>query len=281
MKFIRLIRIKQWSKNLLVVAAPAAAGNVLREGEALKTAAAFFCFCLISAAGYAINDLRDIEQDRRNPKKATRPIVTGEISKTSAWITAGILVISGFSLATFLPQAFVLSLTAYFFFTLSYSLYFKHEPVIELLIVSFGFTLRAIAGAAATQTPTSIWFLMVSTFAPLVILTSKRISEAMNVPFENLRPVMKKYSPEFLQFVLTLAAGVTITSYGLWAFSLTESHPYAQFSVVTVTLQLFRYVWIAESGRGEVPEELFFKDYISLISMVITGILLTLSIYAH
>jgi decaprenyl-phosphate phosphoribosyltransferase len=91
---------------------------------------------------------------------------------------------------------------------------------------------------------------------------------------------MRLYSPEFLQFVLTLAAAVTISSYGLWAFSIIEVHPYAQLSLVPVTLALFRYVWLSESGKGEVPEDLIFKDWIIVSSMLITGVLLTLSVYA-
>ena len=274
------MRLKQWPKNVLVVAAPFAAGNFFHSQKLLNTVYAFFSFCLIASAGYIINDLRDIEQDRLNPKKASRPIVSGKISKFQARIWGGVLVLAGVSLAALLPKSFIITLGLYFLMTAAYSIHFKHEPVLELLIVSLGFTLRAIGGACATDTPTSKWFLMMATFAPLVVLTSKRISEAINVPFEDLRPVMKLYSPEFLQFVLTLAAGVTVTSYGLWAFSIVEVHPYAQLSLVPVTLALFRYVWLSESGKGEVPEDLIFKDRIVITSMLITGVLLTLSVYA-
>jgi decaprenyl-phosphate phosphoribosyltransferase len=279
MKYLRLVRATQWTKNILVAAAPLAAGNFFHRETILDTIYSFLAFSLIASAGYIVNDLRDIELDRINPKKASRPIVSGKITKSQAIILGWLLTILGFSLASILPLSFVITLGIYFLMTLSYSLHFKHEPVLELLIVSIGFTLRAIGGAVATSTPTSQWFLMVATFAPLVILTSKRISEVKNLPFENWRPVLKKYSPEFLQFVLTLSAGVTITSYGLWAFSIAEVHPYAQLSIAPVALQLFRYVWLAESGLGEVPEVLFFKDRISMICMMLTGLLLALSVY--
>jgi decaprenyl-phosphate phosphoribosyltransferase len=99
------------------------------------------------------------------------------------------------------------------------------------------------------------------------------------MPFEDLRPTMKRYTPAFLRFVLTVAAGVTMTSYGLWAFSISNLHPYAAISIIPISIQLFRYVWLAESGLGEVPEDLIFKDKVIVLSAVLTAILIGLSIY--
>jgi decaprenyl-phosphate phosphoribosyltransferase len=280
MKFLHLLRVKQWSKNLLVVAAPFAAGHFLAHGKLAKTALAFAAFCAIASAGYIINDICDVEQDRKNPKKSQRPIAAGRVSIPVAWTICVFLALIGFGISAYLSTAFLVTITTYFFLTLAYSLYLKHEPVVELMIVSLGFALRAIGGATATNTPTSKWFLMVATFGPLVIVTNKRISEAVNIPFEDLRPVMKQYTPAFLRFVLTVAAAITMTSYGLWAFSLNEVHPYAEISLIPIAIQLFRYVWLAEQGLGEVPEDLIFKDAISIFCMLSTVVLLTLSVYA-
>ena len=118
-----------------------------------------------------------------------------------------------------------------------------------------------------------------NTFGPLVIVTSKRISEGVNVQIEDCRPVIKKYSPAFLNFVLSVAASVTMTSYGLWAFSLSEPYPFAEISLLPLSVQLFRYVWLAETGAGEVPEDLIFKDSISVICMFAMAVLILLSVY--
>jgi len=272
--------VKQWSKNSLVAAAPLAAGHIFASQTIFKTLAAFFAFCAIASASYIINDLRDIEIDRKNPAKSTRPIASGAVTQSAAMVLLFLSLVAGIVISLFLPIAFQIAIAAYFFMTLAYSLGLKHQPVLELIIVSSGFALRAIGGATATHTPSSKWFLMVSVFAPLVIVTTKRISEKNNVDHQDLRPVLQQYSNSFLTFVLTVAAGVSLTSYSLWAFSLVEVHPYAQLSLIFICIQLFRYVWLSESGKGEVPEDLLFKDPVSVISMLITATLLILSVYA-
>jgi len=280
MKYLKALRVKQWSKNSLVAAAPLAAGHIFASQTIFKTLAAFFAFCAIASASYIINDLRDIEIDRKNPAKSTRPIASGAVTQSAAMVLLFLSLVAGIVISLFLPIAFQIAIAAYFFMTLAYSLGLKHQPVLELIIVSSGFALRAIGGATATHTPSSKWFLMVSVFAPLVIVTTKRISEKNNVDHQDLRPVLQQYSNSFLTFVLTVAAGVSLTSYSLWAFSLVEVHPYAQLSLIFICIQLFRYVWLSESGKGEVPEDLIFKDPISVISMLITATLLILSVYA-
>jgi len=280
MKYLKALRVKQWSKNSLVAAAPLAAGHIFASQTIFKTLAAFFAFCAIASASYIINDLRDIEIDRKNPAKSTRPIASGAVTQSAAMVLLFLSLVAGIVISLFLPIAFQIAIAAYFFMTLAYSLGLKHQPVLELIIVSSGFALRAIGGATATHTPSSKWFLMVSVFAPLVIVTTKRISEKNNVDHQDLRPVLQQYSNSFLTFVLTVAAGVSLTSYSLWAFSLVEVHPYAQLSLIFICIQLFRYVWLSESGKGEVPEDLIFKDPVSVISMLITATLLILSVYA-
>ena len=280
MKFLKALRVKQWSKNSLVAIAPLAAGHIFSSNTFPKTLAAFFAFSAIASASYIINDLRDVEIDGKNPAKAQRPIASGAVTQRAALVLLFLSLVVGFVISLFLPAAFQVTIAAYFLMTLAYSMGLKHQPVLELIIVSSGFALRAIAGATATDTPSSKWFLMVSVFAPLVIVTTKRISEKKNLADQDVRPVLQQYSNTFLTFVLTVAAGVSLTSYSLWAFSLVEAHPYAQLSLIFICIQLFRYVWLSESGKGEVPEDLIFKDPVSVISMLITATLLILSVYA-
>jgi decaprenyl-phosphate phosphoribosyltransferase len=165
--------------------------------------------------------------------------------------------------------------------TIAYSFGLKHEPIVELLIVSFGFALRAIGGATATHTPSSRWFLVVATFGPLVIVTTKRIAEKKSHTGATLRPVLEEYTPEFLRFVLTVAAGITLTGYSLWAFSIASNHPFAEISVITVTFALFRYIWAVEAGGGEAPEKVIYGDWYFLGAGAATSILLVLSVYAN
>jgi decaprenyl-phosphate phosphoribosyltransferase len=180
-----------------------------------------------------------------------------------------------------LPNAFKLTLAIYVAMTLLYSYGLKHEPIVELLIVSFGFALRAIGGATATHTPSSRWFLVVATFGPLVIVTAKRIAEKRNQSEITVRPVVEQYTEEFLQLVLTVAIGITLTAYSLWAFSLSGNNSYAEISVITVTFALLRYILAVEKNSGESPEEVMYGDWYFLGSGAVTALLLVLSVYAN
>jgi len=281
MKYLQAMRIQQWSKNLLVVVAPFAAGHVFHRAILTKTLYAFLAFSFAASFNYIVNDLRDVERDRTNATKLHRPIASGRLSKRSAQALALVNLIAAVGFALLLPGAFQLTLGIYTLLTLLYSFGLKHEPIVELLIVSFGFALRAIGGATATHTPSSRWFLVVATFGPLVIVTAKRIAEKQSKTSISIRPVIEHYSNEFLQFVLTVAAGITLTAYSLWAFSLMNIHPFAEISVITVAFALFRYVWAVEKESGEIPEKVIYGDWYFLGANAATAILLILSVYAH
>lgn len=280
MKYLQAMRIPQWSKNLLVVVAPFAAGHVFHYSILSKTFYAFLAFCFAASFNYIINDLRDLERDQTNPKKSLRPIASGRLSRSSALALAAGNLLLAVLFSLLLPGAFQITLGIYIVLTLLYSFGLKHEPIVELLIVSFGFALRAIGGATATNTPSSRWFLVVATFGPLVIVTAKRIAEKKNASEITVRPVIQEYTIEFLQLVLTVAIGITLTAYSLWAFSLTGSRPYAEISVITVTFALLRYILAVEKNSGESPEEVMFGDWYFLGAGAVTALLLLLSVYA-
>jgi len=281
MKYLQAMRIQQWSKNLLVLVAPFAAGDVFHFAMLSKILYAFLAFSFAASFNYIINDLRDIERDRTNPKKSHRPIASGRISKTEVGVVAAMNAIAALGFSVLLPGAFQLTLAIYVTLTLLYSFGLKHEPIVELLIVAFGFALRAIGGATATHTPSSSWFLVVATFGPLVIVSAKRIAEKQNQSMITVRPVIEQYTTAFLQLVLTVASGITLTAYSLWAFSFSGGHPYAEISVITVTFGLFRYVMAVEKNSGESPEEVMYGDWYFLSAGAATALLLILSVYAN
>ena len=275
------MRIKQWSKNLLVLVAPFAAGHVFHYSILSKILLAFFAFSFAASFNYIVNDLRDVERDRTNPKKSHRPIASGALTPNAAWGLAILNLCVAVIFTAFLPWEFALTLGIYVLLTLLYTYGLKHEPIVELLIVAFGFALRAIGGATATHTPSSSWFLVVATFGPLVIVTAKRIAEKSSKAAITVRPVIAEYTTEFLRLVLTVASGITLTAYSLWAFSLSSIHPFAEISVITVTFALLRYIWAVERSSGEVPEEVMFSDFYFLGAGIATALLLILSVYAH
>ncbi|CAB4753577.1 MAG: decaprenyl-phosphate phosphoribosyltransferase [Actinobacteria bacterium] len=276
---IRLMRPKQWSKNVLLLVAPFAAGQLFASRELVIVAQSFVAFALISSACYIVNDICDIEIDRANEKKKSRPLASGEVSKNQALALSISLVIIGFYVASYLPYNFQFLLLAYFIITNLYSFGLKNQPVIEFSIVAFGFTLRAIAGGFATDLPITKWFLVVTGFGSLVIVLSKRIAEGANSKNSSTRKVIAEYPPNFLELILAISTAITLTSYSLWSFSINQIHPYAQISLIPVTMGIFRYLWLVSKGHGEAPEELILKDLYLIACSFSTAALLFLAVY--
>ena len=281
---IRLARPKQWIKNVLVIAAPGAAG-VLGNGTALfRTGIAFVCFCLAASGTYFLNDALDVEADRRHPTKRNRPIASGEVSVRTA-ITGGVLLLTA-AIALSLAARWQLSLVVggYLLQTIVYSVWLKHEAVLDLACVASGFVLRTIAGGVAVGVMISPWFLIVAGSASLFMVTGKRHAEMVELG-EHAgahRLTLAMYSREFLGYVRAVSSSVTILAYCLWAFekSSTVGNPvWFELSIVPFVLGILRYALQLEQGRGGAPEDLVFSDRVLIAMGVIWAILFALAVH--
>jgi decaprenyl-phosphate phosphoribosyltransferase len=272
MALIAAMRPKQWLKNVLVFAAPLAAGVLLQRDVLIPTLGAFIAFCLISSATYLVNDVRDVDIDRAHPTKSARPIAAGELSSRAAVVSAVILALVALGLAAVISTALLGVVFAYLVFTLAYSIWFKHEPVIELALLAMGFLLRAVAGAAAADLPVSQWFLIVAAFGSLFMAAGKRFSELQRHERDNtgelpMRRSLSGYTAGFLGFVLASSASVTIAAYCLWAFEVGQAPstlPWAQWSVLPFVLALLRYGATIYRGAAETPEDALLGDRVLL-----------------
>jgi decaprenyl-phosphate phosphoribosyltransferase len=265
------MRPRQWLKNLLVFAAPLAAGSLLEPDVLRPSLIAFVAFCLMSSATYLINDIRDVEADRAHPTKRHRPIAAGHLAPSVALAGAIVLAVLGFGLALWVGSGLFGVLLAYAVFTLAYSLALKHEPVIELALLAMGFLLRAIAGGIAADLPISPWFLIVAGFGSLFMAAGKRYSElASSLESDGTddgtaprRRSLAGYTPEYLRFVWATAAAVAITAYCLWAFEVSaapSTFPWAEWSVLPFVLAILRYAVDVDRGAAEAPEDVVLKD---------------------
>jgi len=268
------LRPRQWLKNVLVFAAPLAAGSLLEPAVLVPSLVAFVAFCLISSATYLINDVRDIEADQAHPVKRNRPIAAGQLPVVVAVGAAAILAVVALALALAVNLALFATVLAYAIFTLGYTLVFKHEPVIELALLAVGFLLRAIAGGVAAELPISRWFLIVAGFGSLFMAAGKRFSELQRTISENgdasnaARRSLSGYTTGYLRFVWGLAAAVTVTAYCLWAFEVglaESSFPFAEWSVLPFVLAILRYAVDVDSGEAEAPEEVVLHDPVLMV----------------
>jgi len=268
------MRPRQWAKNVLVFAAPLAAGELFDVDVLIPSIGAFVAFCLISSATYLINDVRDVETDRNHPRKSARPIAAGQLSKGAAITSAVVLAIAAIALSFVISLALAGVVIAYAVFTLAYSIALKHEPVIELALLAMGFLLRAIAGGAASGLPISQWFLIVAGFGSLFMAAGKRYSELDRFVRDGSsdsgpkRKSLDGYTLGYLRFVWGVAAAVTITSYALWAFDVAETpstFPWAEWSVLPFVLAILRYGVSVDRGSAEAPEDAALGDKVLLL----------------
>ena len=271
---VRALRPRQWSKNLLVFVAPAAAGAFHHRGTILDSLGAFGIFCAAASSTYLLNDSMDADSDRLHPVKQNRPIASGDLAIPVA-VSAGVILGVGSVVAAWALAGWKLALIValYAVITAAYSLYFKRVPVVELAFLASGFVLRALAGGIATHVPISTWFLAVTSFGALFVAAGKRSAElkALGDDSEDHRQVLGDYTTSFLQSTLTLTAAVTVAAYCLWAFgseglaqglgrSIHHDTIWIQLSVVPVTLGILHVLRLLDRGEGGAPEDLVFRD---------------------
>ena len=267
MALLRTARPKQWLKNLLVVAAPGAAGVLTDPDQILRTAVAFVALCLAASGTYFLNDALDVDADREHPTKRNRPVASGQISVRLAKVMALVLLVAGLGVAAPINHGQLVAVVGgYVALTVSYSIWLKHEPVVDLGAVAAGFVLRAVAGGVATNVQISDWFLIVAG-ASLFIVAGKRHAEQIELGEASgaHRATLEEYSTSFLGFVRSVAASVTITAYCLWAFEVASRVGdvlWFRASIVPFVLVMLRYAHVVEQGGGGAPEDIVFEDHV-------------------
>jgi decaprenyl-phosphate phosphoribosyltransferase len=285
-ELLREARPKQWIKNVLVFAAPGAAG-VLDNGSALwRTIVAFVSLCLAASGTYFLNDVADVDADRQHPSKRNRPVAAGTVPLPVATVVGVALLVAALVVAGITTRwQLVVVVAVYIALTLAYSAWLKHIAVVDIVVVASGFVLRAIAGAVAVDVPMSNWFLICISFGSLFIVTGKRYAELLEFGDDasTVRPSLEGYSLTYLRFVLGVASSVTLLSYCLWAFEKARladtTWPMYQLSILPMATALLRYGLVLERGHGGAPEDVFLSDRALQALAVIWLVTFALGIY--
>jgi decaprenyl-phosphate phosphoribosyltransferase len=263
------VRPRQWLKNVLVVGAPIAAGRAHEGSVARDTLVAFAALCLAASSTYLVNDVHDAAEDRRHPRKRSRPVASGALSVPVALGAALALALAALALAMVASQGLVLLVAAYMVLTVAYTVRLRREPVVELVVVAAGFVLRGAGGGVAAGIPVSSWFLLVAGFGSLFLVAGKRYAELVSGPVRaGARATLEVYTPGFLRFVWTSAATLTIVAYALWAtqvYLVRDDGSWGLWSIVPFVLALFRYALDIDGGRAEAPEDVLLGDRTLLV----------------
>ena len=268
----KLMRPKQWVKNGFVLAPLIFTGLYTNPEAISKTLLITFLFCLASSAVYVVNDIRDIDHDRKHPKKSqTRPLASGALSIPQAIIL--LIVLYGILGAGFfyLPEA-SLVLLAYITLNIGYTFYLKYQPVLDIFTIAIGFVLRVFAGATALDVPVSAWMFVTTLCLALFLAAIKRRQE-LQVSGNSGREVLESYSIPLVNRFAEMAATGTLVFYSLFVLT---TRPELAITIPIVLFGIYRYWYIVEMlDGGESPTDALFSDrqlMITILVWVVTSI---------
>jgi len=263
---LKLIRVKQWVKNTFVFAPLVFAGLFTDSKAIFDVSITFLLFCLGSSIAYIINDLFDIEKDRNHPiKSEERPLASGELSKNQA---LGLVVI--FSLLLLFGGIWQHSVGVvvllYILLNFFYSIYLKHQPIIDIFIISIGFVMRVYAGAVAVNVPVSPW-MFVTTLCLALFLASLKRKQELILAGKDGRKVLQHYNVSLVDKYAQIASTGALLFYSLFVMT---SRPNMVFSIPFVLYGIFRYWYLVESLKsGESPTDALLSDYQLIVTILL------------
>jgi len=294
--FCHLLRVRQWTKNLLLFAGFIFAGRLRApdgmasfNAELGRVIIAFICFCMLSSAIYIINDWIDAPLDRLHPSKKNRPLASGAVSKSQAILFTAILLIitlvCGAWVVYLEPRSisFALAVLGYFILFLAYNLSLKHHVIVDVLCVAIGFVLRVVAGCIAIPVHISPWILLCTfNLALFVALCKRRAELAAAGDTPRTRKVLSDYSLPLLDPIIAACAALAVISYSLYTFSASHADalgtlqhtPLLMLTIPLVVYGIFRYWFLAlHTEVGEAPEKMLFD-----IPLIINAILWAMAV---
>ena len=270
------MRPKQWIKNLLLFAALIFSQNLFHPGMLTDVSIAFIIFCLLSGSVYTLNDLIDLKQERNHPKKSKRPLASGKLKPSVAIIVGIILVVLSLTSAFWLNINFAWIALGYFILQIAYSTLLKHVVIVDVLAVSAGFVLRAIAGAQVINVPISSWLLICTILLALFLALGKRRHELLLLEDNAVhhRKILYEYSPNLLDQMISVATASTVVAYALYTMSAETIAKFhtdnLKYTIPFVLYGIFRYLYlIHQKSEGGSPERILLNDRPLLINIIL------------
>lgn len=284
---IRSMRPRQWTKNFVVLAPLVFSHQLINRPLMLKTIGAFFIFCLLSGAVYILNDLIDLEQDKKHPVKSKRPLPSGQLSRTTAIVALVLLLIlSCAGSFLFLNLPFMITAGLYLILQIAYSLFLKHIVIIDVFSIAAGFLLRVIAGAEAIGVSFSTWLFFCTTLLALFLALSKRRHELILLEDSAIhhRKILFEYSPELLDHMISIVTTATVIVYVLYTISADTVEKFGtdnlKYTAPFVLYGIFRYLYlIHQKNEGGSPEKVLLNDRPLLYGVVLYAIAVCIILY--
>ncbi|MGI8633679.1 MAG: decaprenyl-phosphate phosphoribosyltransferase [Solirubrobacterales bacterium] len=270
---VEAMRPAQWTKNAFVLAGLIFSASFTDADAVLRTAVAFVAFCLASSATYLLNDAFDAETDRNNPRTAGRPIARGALSRRTGFTASAVFAVAALAMVAPLNWETPAVVGGYLVLQVAYSMGLKHLVLLDVLAVSLGFVLRALAGAVAIPVVISEWLLLCTGLLALFLALAKRRGELLALgPGAGTRRVLDDYTPELVEQLITITAPITVIAYAIYCVT-AASTPAMAITLPFVLYGLFRYLFLAQRrGVGEEPGTAALHDRPLGLAVVLWGI---------
>lgn len=284
LELIKVSRPLHWVKNLSLFAALIFSKTLFIHSYFITVFWAFIAFDLAASATYIFNDINDAKKDKLHPIKKNRPIASGRLPSSIAILTALILALLSLYLAASLNSLFFLSLLTYLVVQLTYSLGLKNVPIIDILIIAFGFVIRVFSGAFVINAHLSVWFLLCVISVALFLASGKRRAELSSLPDARTRESLSKYKKELLNSYVTMFGSAAWMSWALFSFfespsadqnvwlffaEISKTTTISKLLMATIPVVIFiimRYEGLIFSDRTEAPEKVLLTDNALLLS---------------
>lgn len=300
-EIVKAARPRQWIKNLAIFSPILFTGHLFEYLPIVQSIGAFLAFCCLASSNYIFNDILDVERDRKHPFKKFRPIASGRLPIPIAWIASIALLIGGLAISYIIGSMFFIMAALFSLLEYSYSLYFKHISVIDILTITAAYFLRVYAGEAATGYHISIWLALAVLSLALFLSVGKRRSELTLIQSysgilpKDTRASLSNYSERLLDTYTAMFANSTFLSYALFTFlvqpvtkgffwnsEIDTIFPDRKWMMMTIPFVLYgimRYMQLIYEGKGESPEKILMSDKPLIATICLWGFTLLFVIY--
>ena len=278
---IKSFRPKQWTKNFFVFAAILFSQNIFNIPMLIKVCIIFVVFSLLASSIYLINDVCDVEKDRKHPKKKNRPIASGKVPKWLAITIAIVMSLSCISISFYFGYYTGVVAIAYLVQAVFYSLYFKNIVIMDVLFIALGFLLRVVAGGVIIGVNISVWLLVCVTLLSLFMALCKRRHEMLllGIDANSHRSILNDYSVSLLDQMISVVTSAILVFYSIYTF-MANQNKYLMFTTPFVLYGIFRYLYLVykKEGGGE-PEEILLMDKPMILDLLLWVVVSYLALY--
>jgi 4-hydroxybenzoate polyprenyltransferase len=280
------LRPHQWTKNLVVFAAPAMSKHLFERDPFERTVVAFLIFCALSGTVYLLNDVADIERDRLHPRKRLRPIASGALAPRAAVLIALGLGLGSLGLSATLGTQFLVCAFLYLALNVLYSFHLKEIVIVDVLCISLGFVLRAVAGGLAIAVLVSDWLLVCTLLLAMFLALAKRRHELVSLTTSATghRKILAEYSPYLLDQMISVVTASCLTAYAFYTMAPDTVQKYRTerlaWTIPFVLYGIFRYLYLVhQKEKGGSPTDILATDRPLLVNVALWALTLLVIVY--